>query len=124
MRRGQMGHQTRECSRSSSYVSTDSSPYVIETPESRKRVLASEDPFRVNSRVKIELIEGECDEEPRFSHPNLGKREMKTEEADTDFKGKEEKDEIMATGSMKVEGGAKLKKTEEEDKWGDCTPVD
>ena len=55
---------------SCSYRSSDSStPYVIQTPESRKRMLANDDPFGGSSRVKIELSEGECDGEPRFAEP-------------------------------------------------------
>ena len=37
-------------------------------------MLANEDPFGGNSRMGIELDEGECDEEPRFAEPMV-KRE-------------------------------------------------
>ena len=90
-------------SRSSSYVSTDSSPYVIETPDSRKRVLVNEDPFGGSSRVKIELTEGECDGEPRFADPRLCKQEADIEEGDMEKEEKIEKEEGMTTTNVKEE---------------------
>ena len=58
----------------SSHTSNERTPYVIETPESRKRLLVNEDPFGDGSKVKIELEDGEYDEEPRFGNPPSSQR--------------------------------------------------